>query len=206
VTVVPRQRRELALQDGKEWEPQGVGGCSSSADSGGVVFREAPGEKAAGCVGLISSGSSTEESGFVDASESGGDVFFLTSQRLLPGQDLDTSLDVYDARVCSAASPCFSEVEGPPPCSTSDSCRAVPSSQPGIFGAPGSGMFLGAGNVASAAAVIPKVLTRKQKLTKALRACRAKHSRRKRKVCERLARRRYGVRFSRGSVSHWGGR
>ncbi len=60
-------------EDVYEWEPAGVGGCSSAT----AGFSASSG----GCVGLISSGASGEESAFVDASESGGDVFFLTSAR-----------------------------------------------------------------------------------------------------------------------------
>ena len=69
-----------------------------------------------GCVGLISAGTSAEESAFMDASETGGDVFFLTLSRLLP-QDYDTSFDVYDAHECTAAAPCAPPAAlAPPPC------------------------------------------------------------------------------------------
>ena len=47
---------------------------------------------------LISSGTSNTDSAFVDASASGDDVFFKTSEPLV-GQDVDQSLDIYDARV-----------------------------------------------------------------------------------------------------------
>ena len=49
-------------EDVYEYEPQGVGSCA----------------RAGGCVSLISSGTSSEESVFLDASETGNDVFFLT--------------------------------------------------------------------------------------------------------------------------------
>jgi hypothetical protein len=51
-----------------EYEPPGVGGCVSTD----ATFDS----KADGCVGLISSGSSADQSAFMDASESGDDVFF----------------------------------------------------------------------------------------------------------------------------------
>ncbi len=51
-----------------------------------------------GCLGLVSSGESPEESAFLDASENGNDVFFLTASKLSK-RDTDTTLDVYDARV-----------------------------------------------------------------------------------------------------------
>jgi hypothetical protein len=47
---------------------------------------------------LISSGESGQVSGFVGATPDGHDVFFTTSQRLVPG-DKDSSVDLYDARV-----------------------------------------------------------------------------------------------------------
>ncbi|HST55352.1 MAG TPA: hypothetical protein VLJ42_05590 [Solirubrobacteraceae bacterium] len=47
---------------------------------------------------LISSGTSNADSEFVDASLSGDDAFFKTSAPLVP-QDVDQSLDIYDARV-----------------------------------------------------------------------------------------------------------
>ena len=78
-------------EDILEYEPQAVGTSASPASaSGAVMFKPAHafvgeagrGEEAAGCVGLISSGTSLEESAFLDASESGEDVFFLSSARL----------------------------------------------------------------------------------------------------------------------------
>jgi hypothetical protein len=51
----------------------------------------------AGCLSLISSGESSEDSEFLDASPSGDDAFFTTSASLLP-QDPGL-IDVYDARV-----------------------------------------------------------------------------------------------------------
>jgi hypothetical protein len=134
-----------------QYEPPGIGGCTTSA----VTFSERSG----GCVGLISSGTSPEESGFLDASEMGGDVFFLTAARLVV-QDFDTALDVYDAHECTSVSACFPVLAArPPSCTTEASCKAAPSPQPGIFGAPSSATFSGIGNVSSSMskpAVAPK--------------------------------------------------
>jgi hypothetical protein len=119
-------------------EPPGIAGCSP----------ETPGyvEAAAGCVRAISSGSSAQESAFLDASESGADVFFLTSAKLT-GQDKDASYDVYDAHQCTPSAPCPpTEALQPPPCETSDSCKPAPSPQPEVFGAPPSALFNGPGN------------------------------------------------------------
>jgi hypothetical protein len=166
-------------QDVYEYEPSGVGGCTRSG----------------GCVGLISSGTSGAESAFLDASETGNDVFFLTAARLAP-QDLDNALDVYDARVCSASSPCLVNPPAPPlPCGTADSCRAAPSSQPGVFGAPPSATFSGAGNPVPAASkpvAKKRVSSVAQRRAAALRRCRAK-PRRRRASCEAQVRRRYRV-------------
>lgn len=126
-------------QDVYEYEPVGVGSCSTSS----VTF----GERSGGCVGLVSSGSSPDESAFMDASETGGDVFFITTAKLAPA-DYDDALDVYDAHECTTAVPCFaSEPVSPPACSTGDACKAAPTLQPTIFGAPPSATFSGAGNL-----------------------------------------------------------
>jgi DNA-binding beta-propeller fold protein YncE len=165
-----------------EFEPFGVGGCSA----GGAGLTEVPG----GCVGLISSGVSAAPAAFVDASESGGDVFFLTAGKLSPA-DFDTSLDLYDAHECTAGAPCLAAGgEVPPPCDTGASCKASPSPQPPIFGSPASATFPGAGNVPSP--LPPPPVTRHQRLVKALQACRKLHRRHRRVVCEHQARKRYG--------------
>jgi len=119
---------------------------------------------------------------------SGGNVFFVTTDQLVGG-DTNTELDIYDARVCEPASPCVSEpVPGLPACA-GEECHGVPAGQPGVPGVP-SASFNGPGNQSSVV-VKPGVLTRAQKLAKALRACRRKHGR-ARVVCERRARRLFG--------------
>ncbi len=182
-------------QDVYEFEPAGVGGCSGSTSSADAVFvKESASGPGSGCVGLISSGSSGEESAFLDASESGNDVFFLTAAKLAP-QDLDDALDVYDAHVCGAGWTCPSgTVTVPPACTNPESCRAAPAPQPEIFGAAATATTGGSGNPsAPPPAVKPKAkpLTRAQKLKQALRACRKKTVRGKRESCERAAHKRY---------------
>ncbi len=79
-------------EDVYEYEPEGVGGCTSSSSSGSVVVKPTHGfdvggrggEEGAGCVGLISAGTASQESTFLDASESGGDVFFRTNVEACP--------------------------------------------------------------------------------------------------------------------------
>ena len=128
-------------EDVYEYEPVGVGGSS-----GCTVALLTYVASAGGCVSLVSSGTSSEESVFLDASEGGGDVFFLTAARLVR-QDVDTAFDVYDAHVCSAGSPCVSTPVLPAPCVSGDACKAAPSLQPAVFGAPASATFSGSGNV-----------------------------------------------------------
>jgi hypothetical protein len=178
------------LEDAYEYEPAGVGGCTSAS----ATFSERSG----GCVNLISSGTSSSESAFMDASENGNDAFFLTNSRLT-SQDYDTAYDVYDAHVCSTAVPCPPVAVSPPPCTSGDSCKAAPSPQPEIFGAAPSATFNGTGNVSVSPAgpvVKPRSLSRAQKLARALRACQRKKGKR-RTVCERQARKRYGAKQSR---------
>ena len=153
-------------EDVYEYEPEGVGGCASSAASGSVVFKAAhefvaegrSGVEGAGCVGLISSGTSSEESAFLDASESGADVFFLTSAKLAP-QDKDSALDIYDAHECSAQAPCSAVSVSPLPCDTEASCKPAPTPQPSIYGLPSSATFAGPGNVTSPA--VPQMVAKR---------------------------------------------
>ncbi len=134
--LVPQDTNGLA--DVYEYEPPGVGDCRTTS----VTFSERSG----GCVSLISSGQSAAESTFLDASESGDDVFFITAAKLV-SEDYDTVNDVYDAHVCSTALPCRIAPVSSPACSSGDSCKAAPSPQPEIFGAAPSATFNGTGNV-----------------------------------------------------------
>jgi DNA-binding beta-propeller fold protein YncE len=123
-------------QDVYEYEPPGVGGCTTSLSTYSA--------RSGGCVSLISSGTSREESAFLDASENGDDVFFLTSSRLRPA-DVDAARDVYDAHVCRSASPCLPEPPAPPPACVGDGCQNP--ATPPVDATPGSLTFSGAGNV-----------------------------------------------------------
>jgi hypothetical protein len=204
-------------EDVYEYEPEGVPegkyACGSRTSSGSEVYK--PGgtfkveegtpqehtvQEGAGCVGLISSGKSDKESAFLDASgreadgEEGGNVFFLTAAPLA-STDIDAADDVYDAHVCSALAPCAGASTVLPPCTTEASCKAAPSPQPAIFGAPASSTFSGAGNVPSspAAKTTVKKLTRAQKLAAALRTCRQKSNKKARMSCEKSVQRQFGA-------------
>jgi hypothetical protein len=173
-------------EDVYEFELDGIGSWTSSS------FTFNP--KTVGCVSLVCSGTSPEESGLLDASRSGSDVFFLTTSRL-SSQDFDTSRDVYDAHVCTASVPCVTPLVPVPPCATGDACKGAPAPQPSIFGEPASATFNGAGNVvlsSNPARVTGRALTRAQKLARALRACKRK-PKRERSACERQARKRYAA-------------
>jgi hypothetical protein len=123
------------LQDVYEWEPAGVGGCYDNGSPG--------------CVYLISSGTGDGESTFLGASASGDDVFFMARDRQV-AQDVDNSFDVYDAHVCTTVEPCPVSLASVPACMSSDACKAPPSPQPAVFGAPASATFSGTGNVVPA--------------------------------------------------------
>jgi NHL repeat/WD40-like Beta Propeller Repeat len=179
------------LEDVYEYEPAGVGSCTT----GSTTFHTSVG----GCVDLISSGTSSEESDFFDASENGDDVFFITRSKLVSA-DYDASFDVYDAHVCSASAPCVSEPVVPSPCTSGDSCKAAPAPQPEIFGPAPSATFSGQGNVTETAkpvVVKARSLTRAQKLARALRACQKLRGGSRRASCERQAHKRYVVKRSR---------
>jgi hypothetical protein len=169
-------------EDVYEYEPAGIGNCTTSS----LTFSAS----SDGCVNMVSAGTSAEESGFLDASESGDDVFFLTSSKLV-SQDVGGERDLYDAHECSSVSPCVPPVAvAPPACGTGDACKAAPSPQPSIYGAPSSETFSGAGNVTPTTVggnVTVKSLTAAQKLSVALKVCRKK-AKRKRAVCEKQAR------------------
>jgi hypothetical protein len=172
-----------------EYEPPGVGSCASDS----LTFSATSN----GCVDLVSSGSSSEASGFLDASENGNDVFFLTTAQLSK-RDTDTALDVYDARVGGGEA----EEQRPVECQ-GDGCQhpAVATEDP----TPGSLTYQGPGNVTIGPALPvtgkdrAKPLTRAQKLANALKACRRK-PRHKRAVCERQARKAYGSSVSKAMV------
>jgi hypothetical protein len=168
-----------------EYQPPGAGSCSSSSDS----FHAT----SAGCVDLISSGTSDQESAFLDASESGGDVFFLTAARLT-SQDRDEQLDVYDAHECTPTSPCVTGAvpAETSPCASGETCR--PTSTPAAaFGEPATATFSGGGNFLTEQVLGSthwRPRSRAEKLAAALRACRTRYAtaRKRRQGCERHAR------------------
>ena len=194
-------------EDVYEYEPVGVPQGAHQCAAASATY----GERVGGCVGLISSGTSSEESAFVDASETGGegphgeeldegggDVFFVTAGKLVP-QDTEAGVGLYDAHECTGASPCIVAPATPSPtvCESGEGCRPFAYSPPAATTL-ASGSPSGQGNMPAkhgvSASSTVKPLTRAQELAKALEACRSKyrHERKKRAACERSAQKRYG--------------
>ena len=169
--LVPQDINEAT--DVYEWERDGSGGCSEQA----------------GCIYLLSDGSSPEGAFLIGSSTSGNDVFMTTRGKLVP-EDQNENVDVYDVRV--GAKPPVTQ----PQC-TGSGCQGVPATPP-IFSTPPSVTYDGVGNfeepmkAAVKTAVKQKALSRAQKLAKALKEC-AKRKETQRSSCRAKARKRYGV-------------
>jgi hypothetical protein len=167
-----------------EWEADGA------EEEPGVFCRVVN-----GCTHLLSSGEDVGPAVFLGASSSGRDVFFATAAQLVP-QATPEFTNIYDAR------------EGggfPSPASTLEcsSCQGV-GSPPPLFNTPASASFVGAGNPAAPAVAPIVTVTRTQQLARALTACRKVKPKRKRAVCEKQARKRYGAATAKAKKS--GGR
>jgi hypothetical protein len=110
-----------------------------------------------GHVSLISSGTSSFESNLEGASESGHDVFFRSTQQLVPQDTREGETVIYDARVAGG----FPAPASPPACTTADACRTPVPPQPSIYGAPASQTFSGVGNLAPPPPTVVKKATKK---------------------------------------------
>jgi hypothetical protein len=110
-------------RDVYEWEEDGSGSCVETG----------------GCLYLVSSGESEQDSYFLDNSASGDDVFFATTQGLVP-QDSDGAYDIYDARVGGG----FAEQAAASVCSE-EACQGTPAAPPSLS-SPASVTFSGPGN------------------------------------------------------------
>jgi hypothetical protein len=116
------------ISDVYEWEPNGVGSC----------------QRPGGCIFLISSGRSSNDSLFVNATPSGDDAFFVTREKLLP-RDKDDLIDLYDARAPHAPGEAVGFPENVTPPCTAETCKAPLSSPPPALGTE-SRNFSGPGN------------------------------------------------------------
>ncbi len=173
-------------EDVYEYEPSGVGSCQSPSG---------------GCVSLISSGSSAKESAFLEATPDASNVFFLTAAQLLR-QDTDTAFDIYDARVCTQASPCLSPpVPAPAGCEGIPTCRAASPAQEAPLAPDGSATASASGTIIKPPLAKQEIKglktaskrpTRAQMLAKAVRICHKLHAKHRRQACEKHARKLYG--------------
>lgn len=153
-------------------------------DSNGVgdVYRYRDGSTT-----LISTGTDPDDSIFAEATPSGHDIFFRTSQRLV-GQDVDSRIDLYDARVeggIASQNPAGSLA----PCE-GDACKGAATSPPPPLGSKvGAAQDLckaAAGRAAKARKAANRLATKAKKANgkqaKALR----KHASQERKKAKKL--------------------
>jgi hypothetical protein len=166
--LVPQDKN--GLTDVYEWERDGSGGCAHEN----------------GCLYLLSGGTSGDFSAFLDASETGDDVFLATRAQLL-SQDQGEQFEIYDARVGAPQPPT-------PQACTGTGCQGVPPASP-VFATPSSITFAGAGNLTPPPPSKPLTAAqrRAQKLVKALRACAKSRGKKKRASCRKSARKKYGA-------------
>jgi Tol biopolymer transport system component len=143
---------------------------------------------------LISpAGAEATDAQYLENGADGANVYFSTTQAVLPSDTNGGWVNVWDARVDGG-------FHGPPranPCAENE----CPVSLPVATGTPPSMTFGGPGNptagvspptTQSNAVAKPKPLTRTQILLKALKSCRARqHNKHKRVVCESRAKKQY---------------
>jgi hypothetical protein len=135
----------------------------------------------------LSSGAPGAVSLFMEASETGADVFIATTQELVKA-DTDGALSVYDVRVDGG----FPESPQQPPGCAGEECRGAAPLAP-VFETPASVEFAGSGNIQPRESGKP--LSRRQKLARALKACRRKPKKRRR-VCEAAAHQKFGAKMA----------
>jgi hypothetical protein len=139
---------------------------SDALVQGDVNGKEDVYEYEDGAVHLISSGTSSEASTFLDASPSGNDVFFEAYSQLVR-QDLDQKPDIYDARVDGGFA------EEPATACTGTGCQGAPSAPP-VFATPASVTFEGVGNFSPPTQVAVKP---KRKTVKCVKGKKPSHGR-----------------------------
>lgn len=137
-----------------EWEAVNAGRCSGITPS---FFPQND-----GCLYLISSGESPDDSEFWEASPDGRDVFFTTSSSLLP-QD-PGSIDLYDARVDGG----FTRLTVPAACE-GEACQSAPVRPP--HPTPATSALAGDGNIEPGYAMV----CRKPKVRRNGRCVRKRH-------------------------------
>lgn len=199
---LPRVQQLLSVQ-GPGYDPRSLlnGGqlffdSSDALLSRDINHRYDVYEYVNGAAQLISSGTGSEDARFVDASEKGEDVFFVTGQELIAA-DTDTQLSLYDARVEGG----FAEVAAASSSCSGEGCRGTPPVAPGYL-APASIGFSGPGNL-PALRTAQKAKAGKSRFARrrhrALEHCRRKFAdnRHRQRLCKRLARHRLGGKAAR---------
>jgi DNA-binding beta-propeller fold protein YncE len=122
-------------RDVYEYEQSGSGSCSPQSPT----YAQASN----GCLYLISSGRSEDDSYLIDASEDGTDVYLSTRQPLV-GWDQNPDYDVYDAREGGG----FAEPPLIPPICEAEGCKPAPTLPPPAGSSPGTATFQGQPNQA----------------------------------------------------------
>jgi hypothetical protein len=211
VEMIPRATPDAFEEVGAIGEPRFIssdGRFVFFATTAALVSRDINGvtdvyeyDSHTGSVSLLSSGTGESGTWFSTSSSSGGDVFAVTKQSLV-ASDTDPLDDLYDIRIDGG----FPQPKPQTGGCVGDECQGTPSAAPSFNTASG---FSGLGNTAAKTSgeSKPKTLTRAPKLTRAqrlkqaLKVCRRK-PKRARKRCEAQARKRYGVKKSGKSTSN----
>jgi hypothetical protein len=162
----------------------------SSVASGGTIST--------GGVYLISGESTAPSRGVEGMDGSGDDVFFVTAGSLVP-QDTDSQFDTYDARVGGGflgpdpPAGCIAEACVSP--ALVPSLVAPGSDVPGGAGVPAASVVGPSGSVPAVGGKVPGrvVLTRRERLARALRACTRVRKKDRRVACEETALKRYSA-------------
>ena len=151
-----------------------------------------------GALHLISGGTSSVRSVFMDASTDGSNVFFATAQPLVKSAN-GGAYAIYDARV-GGGFRAQEQSATAPPCQSLEGCHSPLSEPPAEFSV-ASATLVASGNLEAKQPEVkpekPAKKTVKQKreakLAGALKQCgrRYRHSRHKRSVCERRAHKRF---------------
>jgi hypothetical protein len=145
-----------------------------------------------GSVNMISDGQDPNGAVYAGMSGTGSDIFFQTRAQLV-GQDTDSLGDIYDARIGGGFPP-----PTPEPSCSGEACQGG-ASPPPVFGASGTSSLTAGGNVTPGSTSFPtppeskpKLLTRAQKLAKALKQCKKDKSKKTRLACQKQAKKKYG--------------
>jgi hypothetical protein len=185
LSLVPQDTN--GTTDVYQWTMLGADRCTTASPA----YREVN----EGCIYLLSSGLGEEGTGveeekgvfdgthLVGATEELRDIYIQNSEPLLPG--LDNASHLYDVRVEGGFPYSAPVARGCEP----GACKSS-GGELGLVAAPGSEAVGGPGNSKPVAEHKAKKLTKKQRLSRALKSCRKKRGK-KRGRCERQAHARY---------------